>query len=170
MGRDPTADELAAALSMPSEIFDFVRKASRVESISLEGNYAGDIKELDHLVDVNINNATTSSPIEAGNVGLEALEMMEDVENLLKSALKPREREVLRLRFGLKDGQRRTLQVGPYFLPLLYLSKRSTDKEFGGYVFGACTFSPSLSLCNLQSFGLNRASMTSPASALWTRY
>ena len=106
-GRDPTPEEIAERLGMPA---DKVREILRVaqEPVSLETPIG---KEEDsHLGDF-IPDDTSLSPIDAAT--MDALKR--DLAAVLKT-LTDREASVLRMRFGLDDGQPKTLEeVGTKF-------------------------------------------------------
>ena len=106
-GKDPTPEEIAERLGMPS---DKVREILRVaqEPVSLETPIGEE--EDSHLGDF-IPDDTSLSPIDAAT--MEALKR--DLAAVLKT-LTDREASVLRMRFGLDDGQPKTLEeVGTKF-------------------------------------------------------
>ena len=106
-GRDPTAEEIAERLSMPA---DKVREILRVaqEPVSLETPIGEE--EDSHLGDF-IPDDTSLSPIDAAT--MDALKR--DLATVLKT-LTDREASVLKMRFGLDDGQPKTLEeVGTKF-------------------------------------------------------
>jgi RNA polymerase primary sigma factor len=106
-GREPTPQELAAEMGLP---VDKVRQALRIaqEPISLETN-VGD-EENTYLADF-IEDKEAKSPASEAIFGVLNLQI-EDVLYTLSN----REKEVIRLRFGLRDGYQRTLEeVGTVF-------------------------------------------------------
>ena len=106
-GRDPTPEEIAERLGMPA---DKVREILRVaqEPVSLETPIGEE--EDSHLGDF-IPDDTSLSPIDAAT--MDALKR--DLAAVLKT-LTDREASVLRMRFGLDDGQPKTLEeVGTKF-------------------------------------------------------
>ena len=106
-GREPSAEEIAEELEMPVEK---VREIMRVaqEPVSLETPIGEE--EDSHLGDF-IPDDEAPVPAEAASQTL----LKEQLADVLKT-LTPREEEVLRLRFGLKDGRPRTLEeVGKVF-------------------------------------------------------
>lgn len=106
-GRDPTPEEIAEKLGMPA---DKVREILRVaqEPVSLETPIGEE--EDSHLGDF-IPDDTSLSPIDAAT--MDALKR--DLAAVLKT-LTDREASVLRMRFGLDDGQPKTLEeVGTKF-------------------------------------------------------
>ena len=106
-GHEPSADEIAERLDMP---VDKVREIMRVaqEPVSLETPIGEE--EDSHLGDF-IPDEEAPVPAEAASQTL----LKEQLADVLKT-LTPREEEVLRLRFGLKDGRPRTLEeVGKVF-------------------------------------------------------
>ena len=100
-GRDPTPEEIAERLNMPA---DKVREILRVaqEPVSLETPIGEE--EDSHLGDF-IPDDTSLSPIDAAT--MDALKR--DLAAVLKT-LTDREANVLRMRFGLDDGQPKTLE------------------------------------------------------------
>ncbi len=107
LGREPTIDETAKAAGITTEETKRVLKISR-HPISLdrpvgesEDSYFGDFIE-DHSIESPVNAATN--------------EMLKDkIENVLKT-LTYREREIIKLRYGLGDGYTYTLEeVGRIF-------------------------------------------------------
>ena len=106
-GHEPTAEEIAAELSMP---VDKVREIMRVaqEPVSLETPIGEE--EDSHLGDF-IPDDEAPAPAEAASHTL----LKEQLDDVLTS-LTEREAKVLRLRFGLEDGHPRTLEeVGKEF-------------------------------------------------------
>ncbi len=100
-GRDPSVDEIAAELKMPA---DKVREILRIsqEPVSLETPIGEE--EDSHLGDF-IPDYDALSPADAASISL----LKEQLAEVLKT-LQPREEKVLKLRFGLEDGQPRTLE------------------------------------------------------------
>ncbi|GAB4140082.1 MAG: RNA polymerase sigma factor RpoD [Patescibacteria group bacterium] len=108
LGREPTVDELATELNMDKEEAEKIRRISQ-KTISTEASIGedSDSKLSDFLEDTKPN----STPYASTSVQL----LREDVLAVL-DILSPRERRVLELRFGLLDGQPRTLEsVGQEF-------------------------------------------------------
>ena len=106
-GRDPTAEEIAAKLDMP---VDKVREILRVsqEPVSLETPIGEE--EDSHLGDF-IPDDDAQAPVDAASMAL----MREQLSDVLKT-LTPREARVLSLRYGLDDGNPKTLEeVGKEF-------------------------------------------------------
>ena len=106
-GRDPTAEEIAARLDMPVER---VREILRVaqEPVSLETPIGEE--EDSHLGDF-IPDDDAQAPVDAASMAL----MREQLAEVLKT-LTPREARVLSLRYGLEDGNPKTLEeVGREF-------------------------------------------------------
>jgi len=106
-GREPTPQELAEEMDLP---VDKVRQVLRIaqEPISLETNI-GD-EENTHLADF-IEDKEAKSP--ASEAAFSVLNLQ--IEDVLYT-LSNREKEVIRLRFGLGDGYQRTLEeVGSVF-------------------------------------------------------
>lgn len=105
--RKPTEEELAAAMAISvSKLRDIIKVAQ--EPLSLETPIG---KEEDSRLGDFIEDREAKAP--ATTVAHELLR--EDLAEVLGS-LSPRERDVLRLRFGLDDGRQRTLEeVGQLF-------------------------------------------------------
>lgn len=106
-GRDPTAEEIAEKLEMP---VDKVREILRVaqEPVSLETPIGEE--EDSHLGDF-IPDDEAQAPVDAASMAL----MREQLAEVLKT-LTPREARVLSLRYGLEDGNPKTLEeVGKEF-------------------------------------------------------
>lgn len=107
LGREPTLDELAKAMDMPVErVADIIKIAP--EPLSLETPIGEE--EDSHLADF-IQDQESVSPDDAASHQL----LRERIVEVL-SELTDRERNVLRMRFGLDDGYPRTLEeVGRHF-------------------------------------------------------
>ncbi|MDD4324756.1 MAG: sigma-70 family RNA polymerase sigma factor, partial [Eubacteriales bacterium] len=107
LGREPEVDELAAEMEMTPEKIREIMKISQ-SPVSLEKPIG---EEEDSQLGDFIPDEDAASPDEqAANTLLK-----EELLNVL-SELSPREEEVLKLRFGLKDGRTRTLEeVGKVF-------------------------------------------------------
>ena len=100
-GREPTVEEIAAALDMePDKVRELLQLSQ--EPISLE-TPVGEEEDA-HLEDF-IQDEEAGVPVD--EAGRELLRR--ELANVLKS-LTPREERVLTLRFGLEDGQARTLE------------------------------------------------------------
>ena len=100
-GREPTAEEIAAQLDMePARVRELIQLAQ--DPISLE-TPVGEEEDA-HLEDF-IQDEEAGVPVD--EAGRELLRR--ELANVLKS-LTPREERVLTLRFGLEDGQARTLE------------------------------------------------------------
>ena len=106
-GREATNEELAEAMGISVEKIREVKKIAQ-DPISLETPIGE--KEDSHLGDFIEDHETVAPDDAAGSILLR-----EQIEELLQS-LTDRERQVLELRFGLKDGKTRTPEeVGKYF-------------------------------------------------------
>ena len=107
LAREPEVDELAAEMEMTPEKIREIMKISQ-SPVSLEKPIG---EEEDSQLGDFIPDEDAPSPDEqAANTLLK-----EELLNVL-SELSPREEEVLKLRFGLKDGRTRTLEeVGKVF-------------------------------------------------------
>lgn len=106
-GRDPTAEEIAAVLDMPVEKVREILRVSQ-EPVSLETPIGEE--EDSHLGDF-IPDEEAQAPVDAASMAL----MHEQLTEVLKT-LTPREARVLSLRYGLEDGNPKTLEeVGKEF-------------------------------------------------------
>jgi RNA polymerase sigma factor (sigma-70 family) len=107
LGRPPTLAELAADLEMPeAKVTETLRFAADTLSLSTPLREDGDA-ELGDMVE----DRGAESPFDAAAVSL----LPDEIGRLL-SPLDEREREILRLRFGLDRGEPRTLEeVGEHF-------------------------------------------------------
>jgi len=107
LGRDPTTEELSAAMDMTPEKITQIKKASLVP-ISLNQSVNEDDKR---TVEETLIDDYTENPNDVTGKVL----LKEDLENVLNT-LNPRERDVLRLRYGLDDGRVKTLEeIGNVF-------------------------------------------------------
>ena len=107
LGREPTDDELAAEMQMPVEKVRETRKIAQ-EPVSLETPRGEE--EDSHLGDF-IPDDDIPAPADAA-----AFSLLKEQLNEVLNTLNERERDVLRLRFGLVDGKARTLEeVGSQF-------------------------------------------------------
>jgi RNA polymerase primary sigma factor len=107
LGREPSVEEIADAMSLTPEKVREVMKISQ-EPISLETPIGEE--EDSHLGDF-IEDQEAVAPAEAASVMLLKEKMQDVLQNLTE-----RERKVLVLRFGLEDGHQRTLEeVGQEF-------------------------------------------------------
>ncbi|MDH7576964.1 MAG: RNA polymerase sigma factor RpoD [Bacillota bacterium] len=107
LGRDPLPEEIAQEMDIPVERVREIMKIAQ-EPVSLETPIGEE--EDSHLGDF-IEDEDALAPAEAASFIL----LKEQLEEVLET-LTPREREVLRLRFGLDDGRARTLEeVGQKF-------------------------------------------------------
>ncbi|BAC89275.1 RNA polymerase sigma factor RpoD [Gloeobacter violaceus] len=106
LGRSPSEDEIAQAVEMDADQLRFVRKAIQLP-VSLETPVG---REEDTALG-DLIQAKGNEP----EHGVVRDLMNQDLESLLQT-LTPRERDVLRLRYGLIDGRSRTLdEVGQQF-------------------------------------------------------
>ena len=107
LGHDPSAEEIAAEMSMPVEKVREILKIAQ-EPVSLETPIGEE--EDSHLGDF-IPDEGASEPSEAASFTLLKEQLMD-----VLSTLTPREEKVLKLRFGIEDGRARTLEeVGKEF-------------------------------------------------------
>ncbi len=107
LSRKPTEDELAAEMNVSiSKLREIIKIAQ--EPLSLETPIG---KEEDSRLGDFIEDDKTDTPIKMVSSDL----LKEDLAEVL-CTLSPRERDVLRLRFGMDDGRQRTLEeVGQLF-------------------------------------------------------
>ncbi|HXF82261.1 MAG TPA: RNA polymerase sigma factor RpoD [bacterium] len=107
LGREPTPEEIARAMDLPVERVREIMKIAQ-EPISLETPIGEE--EDSHLGDF-IEDQEALAPADAASFTM----LKEQLEDVLET-LTPRERKVLKLRFGLDDGRPRTLEeVGREF-------------------------------------------------------
>ena len=107
LGREPTAEEIAHQMELPPEKVREIQKISQ-EPVSLETPIGEE--EDSHLGDF-IEDSEAIVPLERASFRL----LQEQLESVLHT-LSGREKEVIEMRFGLKDGQPRTLEeVGKKF-------------------------------------------------------
>ena len=105
--REPTTEELAAAMELTPERILEIQKLA-LEPVSLETPVG---EEEDAFLGDFIEDRTSVTPYQAA-----AHRMMSDQINQALSTLTDREHKVLRMRFGLDDGQSQTLEeVGKEF-------------------------------------------------------
>ena len=106
-GREPTDEEIAVELEVPVERVREIKKIAQ-EPVSLETPVGEE--DDSHLGDF-IEDQDAPAPADAASFML----LKEQLEDVL-GTLTPREKNVLRLRFGLEDGRARTLEeVGKSF-------------------------------------------------------
>ena len=107
LGREPTPEEIAKEMDMPVEKVMEIQKIAQ-DPVSLETPIGEE--DDSHLGDF-IKDESSLSPEEYTENEI----LKEEIDDVLQS-LQPREQEVLRLRFGLKDGTCHTLEeVGKKF-------------------------------------------------------
>jgi RNA polymerase primary sigma factor len=107
LGREPRPEEIAAELELTTgEVREILRMAQFPVSLEKPIGEKEDAKLGDHVED-----ELAESPFDVASVSLRC----DDIEHAL-AALSERERQVIELRFGLHDGQPRTLEeVGRTF-------------------------------------------------------
>ncbi len=107
LGREPTDDEIAQQLGWPLSRVKQVKNVAR-EPISLDTPIG---EEEDSLLGDFIEDKVVASPVKQTEDIL-----LEEQVSLVLGTLPEREQEVLKMRFGLKDGYSLTLEeVGLYF-------------------------------------------------------
>jgi RNA polymerase primary sigma factor len=106
LGREPTVEEVAARVEMtPDRVREIVRLSQ--ETVSLEQPMGEDDFSLSDVIE----DVAAVAPSDAA-----ARALLNEAVNQALSELSERERKVVRLRFGLDDGQMRTLEeVGKEF-------------------------------------------------------
>ncbi len=107
LGREPTSEEIGERMGITALAVEQLRDALARQPVSLEAPLSqdGDGKLGDVIQQVAI------SPIEKATAEL----LKDDLSTALR-VLSPREREIISLRYGLKDRQQRTLEeVGRHF-------------------------------------------------------
>lgn len=108
LNREPTNDEIAAAMEIEVEKVEHIMKIKQ-EISSLDASIRDD--EEDSVLADFIEDEDTVSPEESATNQL----LKEQVKEVL-SALTEREQKIIRLRFGLEDGKQHTLEeVGQEF-------------------------------------------------------
>jgi RNA polymerase primary sigma factor len=100
LGRKPTLQELADALDVSVERLQLLERTCGVGSLEKSVGEEGDETLQEHIAD-----QSAESPSREGA----RAEMMEAFERALEQ-LTERERDILRLRFGLEDGERHRLE------------------------------------------------------------
>ncbi len=107
LGREPTAEEIAAEMELPAERVREIMKIAQ-DPVSLETPIGEE--EDSHLGDF-IQDEHVMVPVDAATFTLLHEQLMEVLDTLTE-----REQKVLKLRFGLDDGRPRTLEeVGKEF-------------------------------------------------------
>jgi RNA polymerase primary sigma factor len=102
LGREPTDEETAAEAGLEIEKLAEARAADRT-LISLDAAVG---EEEDATFGDLIEDATATDPAEE----VQREQLAETARRVLGEALKPRERRVIEMRFGLQDGNRRSLE------------------------------------------------------------
>ncbi len=101
LGREPTAEEVGAVLEMPPERVREIQRFSQ-EPVSLESPVG---EEDDSSLGDFIEDPDAVMPLDAASFML----LQEQIEGVLHT-LTEREKKVIKLRFGMEDGQPRTLE------------------------------------------------------------
>ena len=107
LGREPTLAEIAERMETTAEAVELLQQALTRQPLSLEQplSQEGDGKLADVIEQVAV------SPIEEATA-----ELLKDDLSTALQVLPPREREIITLRYGLRDRQQRTLEeVGRHF-------------------------------------------------------
>jgi RNA polymerase primary sigma factor len=120
LGREPTEEELAEALDIPVETVIDLRRISQ-DTVSLETAVGDDGESV--LGDF-IEDADAVVPADAAAYGA-----MQDELHIILRSLPEREREVIRLRYGLVDGRQHTLAEVGSRLGLTRERIRQIEKE-----------------------------------------
>jgi RNA polymerase primary sigma factor len=100
-GREPTIEEIATILGVSAEETKSLRIVSR-QPVSLHEPLGGDG---DRAIEDFLNDPSATNP----GLAVDQHLLRDRITEVLRS-LTPREREVIELRFGLKDGQPKTLE------------------------------------------------------------
>lgn len=108
LGRRPTVSEIANEMGVSEEkVKQIAKLAQKPASLESRVNDPDEVELLDLLADIN-----AVSPIDQIDQELQC----EEIEKLLEENLKEREKEIISLRFGLKDDIPRTLeQIGEMY-------------------------------------------------------
>jgi RNA polymerase primary sigma factor len=101
LNREPTRDELAARLNMTPDKIDQIVSAAK-QPISLETPIG---QEEDSTIADLIADRNVHGPSDAASASL----LKDYLDEAFRSILTPRERKVIRMRYGLEDGRERTL-------------------------------------------------------------
>ncbi len=110
LNREPTNEEIAAAMEMDVEKVEYVMKIKQDIS-SLDAGVGRDGEDEDSVLGDFIEDEDAASPEESAASQL----LKEQVQSLLGS-LTEREQKILKMRFGLEDGKSHTLEeVGQEF-------------------------------------------------------
>lgn len=113
MGRNPTAEELAEKLKITPRRLRFVMsKAVETDTVSLDVPlFNSDLSEGRSATLGDLIHNNTATPEETVSARL----LRDDIENVLMM-LSPREREVLRMRYGFDDGKSKTFdEIGAIY-------------------------------------------------------
>jgi RNA polymerase primary sigma factor len=109
LGREPTIEETAADLDLTPEKVRLYTSAANTP-LSLDAPVGSDEKKSRTLEETIVEET-----VQTGETGMGSTMLRDDLEGAL-SSLSYREREVMRMRYGLIDGQARTLEeVGLVF-------------------------------------------------------
>ena len=100
-GREPTVEEIAAAMKMAPKEFRALQIAGR-QPVSLDEPLGGDEE---FTLQDSLRQAETSDPGQLTEANLLRARLREVLHSLA-----PRDREVIELRYGLRDGRARTLE------------------------------------------------------------
>jgi RNA polymerase primary sigma factor len=107
LGQRPTPEEIAERMELPVERVRWMLKVSR-RPLSLQRPVG---EEEDSELGAFVEDESVPTPVELANEGV----LRDEVERALGS-LPPREAQIVRLRFGLKDGRTYTLEeIGQKF-------------------------------------------------------
>ena len=107
LGREPTTDEIAERLSITPEKVREIMKIAQ-DPVSLETPIGEE--EDSHLGDF-VEDTDSPAPSDSASYAL----LREQIANVLNT-LTPREKQVIKMRYGLEDGRQRTLEeVGKQF-------------------------------------------------------
>ena len=141
LGREPTPEEIAEEMHMSVERVREILKISQ-EPVSLETPIG---EEEDSQLGDFIEDESLLSPVDSASFSM----LKEELEEAMAS-LTERERNVIKLRFGLDDGKTRTLEeVGKEFNVTRERIRQMRRRHFVNFVIQAEAESLRISLSNL---------------------
>jgi RNA polymerase primary sigma factor len=121
LGREPTVDELAAAMELPAERVAELRRVSR-DTMSLDSPVGDD-------GDATLGDLVVESGAPAAADAVEQRMLTAQVGQAVDALLPAREATILRLRYGLGDGNPRSLEEIGRHLGLTRERIRQLEKE-----------------------------------------
>ncbi len=121
LGREPTIEELASAMELPAERVAELRRVSR-DTMSLDSPVGDD-------GDATLGDLVVESGAPAAADAVEQRMLTAQVGQAVDALLPPREATILRLRYGLGDGNPRSLEEIGRHLGLTRERIRQLEKE-----------------------------------------